>query len=76
MEYLINILSPCSDEVQLLMQISNQSRETCVNRPFSFPVFPDLWIEGHRPGQEVDPADDLTDYCEAAAVNDQKVDPD
>lgn len=44
--------------------------------PFPPTVLPDLWIEGHRPGQEVDPANHLTDYWQDVAMDDLKVDPD
>lgn len=43
--------------------------------PFPSPVLPGLWVEGQRPEQEVDPANDLADDVQGAAVDDHEVDP-
>lgn len=50
---------------------SSESRRA----PFPFPVLPGLWVEGQRPEQEVDPANDLADDVQGAAVDDHEVDP-
>lgn len=43
--------------------------------PFPSPVLPNLWVKGQRPDQEVDPANDLVDDGQGAAVDDHEADP-
>lgn len=43
--------------------------------PFPSPVLPSLWVKGQRPEQEVDPANDLADDGQGAAVDDHEADP-
>lgn len=44
--------------------------------PFPPPVLPGLWVEGNRPGHEVNPADNLTDYWQDVAMDNHEADPD
>lgn len=66
---------------QNCMRVISKSRDegerqrTNRKLPFPSPVFPGLWIEGHGPGQKVNPANHLIDDKQHAAMDDHKVNP-